>query len=164
MFFKYEVYELYSVAAKRRIFLQFVDMMKNGPEHIETKVVCSFYIIYPLLMKSNEMGQTKEIFIPDRPEDPDPIKSFIDLMKHALNLRQLHNRQGGNTDRSSNNYRVAIEVLQLSSFVISPLKNELADYKRELLSIIWALLKVEDKMLKNYAFICTSNFIRIFNI
>jgi hypothetical protein len=55
MFFKYEVYELYSVAAKRRIFLQFVDMMKNGPEHIETKVVCSFYIIYPLLMKSNRI-------------------------------------------------------------------------------------------------------------
>jgi hypothetical protein len=30
--------------------------------------------------------------------------------------------------------------------------------------MIWALLKIEDKMLKNYAFICTSNFIRIFNI
>jgi hypothetical protein len=130
MFFKYEVYELYSVQAKRRIFLQFVEMMKNGPEHIETKVVCSFYIIYPLLMKSNQMGQTKEIFTPGGPDEPDPIKCFIDLMKHALHFRQLHNKQSGNTDRSSNNYRVAIEVLQLSSFVISPLKNELADYKR----------------------------------
>jgi hypothetical protein len=119
MFFKYEVYELYSVPAKRRIFLQFVEMMKNGPEHIETKVVCSFYIIYPLLMKSNQMGQTKEIFTPGGPDEPDPIKCFIDLMKHALHFRQLHNKQ-----------RVAIEVLQLSSFVISPLKNELADYKR----------------------------------
>jgi|JI6StandDraft_1071083.scaffolds.fasta_scaffold18525_4 hypothetical protein len=122
MFFKYEVYKLYSIAAKRSIFLQFVEMMKGGTEHIETKVVCSFYIIHPLLMKSNELGQTKEIFITG-PDEPDPIKSFIDLMKHSLQMRQLHSRQGGNTDRSSNNYRVAIEVLQLSSFVISPLKN-----------------------------------------
>lgn len=85
-------------------------------------------------------------------------------MKHALNSRTLQSRQGGNADRSSNNYRVAIEVLQLSSFVISPLKQELTEHKRDLLGIIWTLLKVEDKMLKNYAFICTSNFIRIFNI
>ena len=38
------------------------------------------------------------------------------------------------------------------------------DYKKELLTIIWALLKADDKMLKNYAFICTSNFLRIFDI
>lgn len=56
MFYKYEVPKLYSVAAKRTLFLQFVEMMKSGSEHIETKVVCSFYIIYPMLMKSNEIG------------------------------------------------------------------------------------------------------------
>lgn len=53
IFFKYRVFELYSIKAKREIFLQFIEMMKNNTEHIETKVACSFYIIYPLLLKTN---------------------------------------------------------------------------------------------------------------
>lgn len=59
---------------------------------------------------------------------------------------------------------MAIEVLQLSSFIIRSLQRQLAEHKRPLLTIIWALLKADDKMLKNYAFICTSNFIRVFDI
>lgn len=78
-------------------------------------------------------------------------------MKETLNVRQFQ-------ARNAYNYRVAIEVLQLSSFIIRSLQRQLADHKRPLLTIIWALLKADDKMLKNYAFICTSNFIRVFDI
>lgn len=90
-------------------------------------------------------------------QDGGIIEAFIDLLKETLSVKQLQ-------ARNPYNYRVAIEVLQLSSFIIRSLQHQLSDYKRPLLPIIWALLKADDKMLKNYAFICISNFIRIFDI
>ena len=32
-----------------------------------------------------------------------------------------------------------------------------------MLPIVWGLLRIEDKMIKNYAFVWTSNYIRIFD-
>lgn len=110
-------------------------------------------MIYQMLLQANKKDEIKILIS----QDGNIIEAFIDLLKETLSVKQLQTR-------NPYNYRVAIEVLQLSSFIIRSLELQLSDYKRPLLPIIWALLKADDKMLKNYAFICISNFIRIFDI
>lgn len=55
-FFKYELYKEYSMAVKRRIFLEFVEFMKNPEVPIEDKIVVNYNMIYQMLMQANQQN------------------------------------------------------------------------------------------------------------
>jgi hypothetical protein len=83
----------------------------------------------------------------------------------CLNPRLLHNKNlsGPNFRQSANNYRIAIEVLQISNLALTAIKHLLNETFRNLMILtIWGLLRIEDKIIKNYAFVWASNYIRTF--
>ena len=110
-FFKYELYREYPMDIKRAIFLEFIEFMKNPAIPIEDKIVVNYNMIYQMLMQAKKDGKIKELI----DKENNTVRPFIDLMKETLTQRQLQNR-------NANNYRLAIEVLQLSSFIIRSLE------------------------------------------
>ncbi len=54
-------------------------------------------------------------------------------------------------------------MLQISNLALSAIKNVLNEnYRSSMLLTIWGLLRIEDKIIKNYAFVWASNYIRTF--
>ena len=118
-------------------------------------------IYYFILIEVNKEEKERQILI----QDEDLLKSFADTIKICLNPKILHNKgvSQANFRQSANNYRIAIEILQISNLSLSALKNILSEYCRNaMLLTVWGLLRIEDKIIKNYAFVWTSNYIRNF--
>ena len=70
-----------------------------------------------------------------------------------------------NTSRAYQHSRLDIEILQLSSILMTFMKEEFSEHKKALLSFGWHFLKItEDKILKHFAYIFTCKFIKIFGI
>lgn len=54
-------------------------------------------------------------------------------------------------------------MLQISNLALSAIKNVLNEnYRNSMILTIWGLLRIEDKIIKNYAFVWASNYIRTF--
>lgn len=55
------------------------------------------------------------------------MSKLTDTIKLCLNPRVLHNKSltGPSFKQSANNYRIAIEVLQISNLALSSIKNNL---------------------------------------
>ena len=90
---------------------------------------------------------------------------LTDSIKYCLNPRNFHSRglSQANFRQSANNYRIAIEILQLSNMALGALKDILGEsHRNSILLTVWGLLRMEDKIIKNYAFVWTSNYIRTF--
>lgn len=93
------------------------------------------------------------------------MKSLAETIKICLNPRLLHNKgfSGVSFRQSANNYRIAIEMLQISNLALSAIRNVLNETDRNAMILtIWGLLRIEDKIIKNYAFVWASNYIRTF--
>jgi hypothetical protein len=63
----------------------------------------------------------------------------------CLNPRNLHNRGFTNTSSklNSSNYRIAIEVLQISNLMLGAYKNFLSEINRNsMLLTVWGLLRI----------------------
>jgi len=58
-------------------------------------------------------------------EDDELMKNLSETIKTCLNPRLLHNKNlsGPNFRQSTNNYRIAIEVLQISNLALTAIKN-----------------------------------------
>jgi len=94
------------------------------------------------------------------------LKLLTETIKICLNPRNLHNKgvTQSNFRQNANIYRIAIEMLQISNLALSALKNLLNEgYRNAMLLTVWGLLRIEDKIIKNYAFVWTSNYIRTFD-
>jgi hypothetical protein len=94
------------------------------------------------------------------------LKQLTETIKLCLNPRSLHNKgvTQANFRQNANVYRIAIEMLQISNLALSGLKNLLNEgYRNAMLLTVWGLLRMEDKIIKNYAFVWTSNYIRTFD-
>lgn len=60
-FFKYELYESYSMATKKRLFLEFVSLMKDNTVPIEDKIVINYNMIYQMLLQANKKDEIKTL-------------------------------------------------------------------------------------------------------
>jgi len=90
------------------------------------------------------------------------IREVVDsaaISKYSEMVRTINNM------RSSSHSRLDIEILQLSSLLMTFLKDEFNEYKKSFLQSGWNFLKCsDDKILKYFAYIFTSKFIKIFGI
>lgn len=82
---------------------------------------------------------------------------MVETIKLNLNPKLLHNR-------NANTFREAIEILQISNLMMRALKNLVTESDRSnMLCVVWGLLRIEDKIIRNYAFVWTSNYISYFD-
>ena len=93
------------------------------------------------------------------------MKAVSETIKTCLNPRNLYikGNQNFNPKNISYTYRIGIEVLQITNLMLGAYKDIIEDgYKNNMLLTVWGLLRIEDKIIKNYAFVWTSNYIRVF--
>ena len=98
-------------------------------------------IYYFILIEVNREEKDRQILI----QDEDLLRSFADTIKICLNPKILHNKgvSQANFRQSANNYRIAIEILQISNLSLSALKNILSEYCRNaMLLTVWGLLRI----------------------
>jgi hypothetical protein len=114
-----------------------------------------------VLAEVNKPEEERQLLIADE----ELLKTFAETIKVCLNPRNLHNKTltQANFRQAANTYRTAIEVLQISNLSLTALRNILSEpHRNTMLLTVWGLLRIEDKIIKNYAFVWTSNYIRTF--
>lgn len=127
--------------------MQFLKLMERKDVALETKIEASSQIVYPLVIAAARRGEIHLVV------DAQAIKQYVQLV---CTINML---------RSSAHSRLDIEILQLSSLLMTFLKNEFNEYKKNFLQSGWNFLKCsDDKILKYFAYIFTSKFIKIFGI
>lgn len=93
------------------------------------------------------------------------MKAIAETIRLCLNSRNLFIKGNPNSSpkQISYTYRVAIEVLQITNLMLDSYKDIIPEaYRNNMLLTVWGLLRIEDKIIKNYAFVWTSNYIRVF--
>jgi len=73
------------------------------------------------------------------------MRSLSETIKVCLNPRLLHNKgfSGTTFRQSANNYRIAIEMLQISNLALSAIRNVLSENDRNsMILTIWGLLRI----------------------
>ena len=93
------------------------------------------------------------------------MKAIAQTIKLCLNPRNLYIKGNPNSSpkQISYTYRVAIEVLQITNLMLGAYKDIIPEtYRNNMLLTVWGLLRIQDKIIKNYAFVWTSNYIRVF--
>ena len=145
-FFRNEISETYSVVEKREIFLYFLEFLKKDNK-LDSKINASFMIICPLIINSYKKGELNEVI------NNEAIKNFTDFIRYI------------NGQRAYSHSRLDIEILQLSSLLMTFMTDQFQEHKKSLLQFGWHFLKIlDDKILKHFAYIFTCKFIKIFGI
>jgi hypothetical protein len=139
-------------------------MLKNPQNHDAEKVIAvSQNIIYHFILIEVNAPEDKRYILIDNDEI---LKGLTETIKICLNPKNLHNKgvSAATLKQSANSYRIAIEVLQITNLSLGALKGILSEpYRNGMLLTVWGLLRIEDKIIKYYSFVWTSNYIRTFD-
>jgi hypothetical protein len=123
--------------------LEFLNMMR-GPQNgdCEKIIMISQNIIYHFVLHEVNLPEEERQILKD---DDDLMKSLSETIKVCLNPRILHNKgfSGSSFRQSASNYRIAIEMLQISNLTLSAIKNVLNEnYRNAMILTIWGLLRI----------------------
>lgn len=154
IYLRYQLYDNLSPEMRRKIFVDYLRMYKDPNRDTDRILAISQHIIYEFVLLEIAMEPEQRSILVN---DEEVIKAILETIKTNLSPRLLHNR-------NSNIYREAIEILQISNLAMSALRTLIQDRERnDLLLNVWGLLRIEDKIIKHYAFVWTSNYIRYFD-
>ncbi|KAL4497765.1 hypothetical protein ABPG72_000520 [Tetrahymena utriculariae] len=147
-FFNYYLPYHYSVEHKKAIyekFLEFILQNMEKKEKVETIINISYHIIYPMLVHSNKLGQVPQIV--DK-------KKQIEFFDKQFKIPKLMFPY----------YRLEMEILQLSTLLLSYLRQDVIQYKKEFIRFGWKYMKCEEKLLKHISYVYTCQFITLFGM
>ena len=143
VYFKYELYEKTTPAFKKRLFVNYFRMYREtDPNEKDTEKILAISknIIYEfILIEINALPEERSILV----SDDEIMQEIIETVKVNLNPRVLHSNYSSNLDRNANNYREAIEILQITNLAMSAMKDTITESdKSAMLLNVWGLLRL----------------------
>jgi len=107
-FLRSYISEHFSLAEQNQLFLYYIDSLARQDVSLEQKINSGFMVIYPIILRTNRMGQLRQVL--NKPA----IESFCHL------LMQINSKKVTGLVN-----RLVIEVIQLTFLVMSYLKEDI---------------------------------------